>query len=47
MFEVEEAQHAELAGRVLRPVGLLVEDGNHVHVVDHDFHGKQDDDEAN
>lgn len=40
MLEVEEAEHAELGGRVLGPRGFGVEDGDHVHVVDHDFHGE-------
>ena len=47
MFEVEEAQHTKLRGCVLRPVRFSVEDGDHVHVMDHDFHGKQYNNEAN
>lgn len=46
MLEIEESEHAELCGCVLRPVRLGVEDGNHVHVVDHEFHRQKDDDEA-
>lgn len=46
MFEVEEAQHAQLARCVLRPVGLLVKNGDHVHVMNHNLHSKKDNDET-
>ena len=46
VLEVEEPEHTELRGRVLCPVGLGVEDGDHVRVVDHNFHGEKDHDEA-
>lgn len=39
VFEVEEAEHAELRGGVGGPGGLRVEDGDHVHVVDYYLHG--------
>lgn len=47
MLEVEEAQHAELRRGIIRPVWFCVEDGYHVHVVDHDLHGKKHNDETN
>lgn len=40
VLEVEEAKHAELGGRVGGPWGPRVENGHHVHVVDHYFHGE-------
>ena len=46
MFEVEEAQHTELTRCVLRPIGLLMEDGDHIHVMNHYLHGEEDDNET-
>ena len=46
VFEVEESQHAELGRRVDRPVWFGMENGNHVHVMDHDLHGEQDNDKT-
>ena len=46
VFEVEEAEHGELGGGVEGEVGAGVEDGDHVHEVDHDFHGEEADGEA-
>ena len=47
VFQVEEAQHAELCRGIVRPVWFCVEDGYHVHVVDHDLHGQKHNDETN
>lgn len=47
MFEVEVAEHAELGGGVGGPgEGLGFEDGDHVHGVDHEFHGEEADEET-
>ena len=46
VFEVEEAEHGELGGGVEREVGAGVENGDHVHEVDHYFHGEEADGEA-
>lgn len=46
VFEVEEAEHGELGRGVEGEVRARVENGDHVHEVDHDFHGEEADGEA-
>lgn len=47
VLQVEETQHTKLGWCVLGPIGSGMEDGDHVHVMNHDFHGEQDNNETN
>ena len=46
VLEVEKPEHRKLGGGVVLPRRFGVEYGHHVHVVDHDFHRQQHNDEA-
>lgn len=46
-MQVEEAEHAELEWRVVRPVWVAFGDGDSVDVVQDQFHGEEADEESN